>query len=168
MNKNMSHDKKPEVKCVCACGYKHFNTVACKIKTLDITLSPAVLNGQEDIVIDVFILTDTNSTSGEQGQITNFTSQFSIIEIVQRKVHIIDHLNDENGNFNTASPITWTPISLNDTVERYRLHVNTLPNKIFKTMDAHLFIQFWRSGSNGSRTANQSLSSYCPEIVINV
>lgn len=162
----MSHEKKVEVKCVCACGYKHYNTVACKIKTMDFTLTPAVLNGTEDIIVDIFILTDTNSNAGEQGQITNFSSQFSAIEITQKKVHIIDQLNDNDGNFNTASPIMWTRISQDETVERYRLHVNALPSKIIKTIDAHLFVQFWRSGSNGDRTANQSLSSYCPQIVI--
>lgn len=160
----MTHVKTPAIKCVCACGYKHFNSVACKIKSVELLLSPAVLNGTEDILVDVFILTDTNSTSGEQGQITNFTSQFSVIELAQKKLHIIDHLNDENGNFNTNSPITWTMISQEDTVERYRLHVNALPEKISKTIDATLLFQFWRSGSNGGRTANQSLSSYCPEI----
>ena len=163
----MSHEKKPEIKCVCACGYKHYNTVACKIKTIDIPLSPAVLSGSADIFVDVFILTDTNSTSGEQGQITNFTSQFSAIELLQRKIKVIDHLNDSSGNFNTTSPISWTKISSTDTVERYQLHVNSLPQKIVTTLEAHIFIQFWRSGSSGARTANQSLSSYCPELIIN-
>lgn len=166
----------PKIQCHCACGRRHHHSLPCKSQTFEIPLSPAVLSGAQDLTIQVFLLEaplpTVAATTGEQCEIEPFqppepvcTSQFSAIHIKQHKATVCHGLNDNDGNLNAASPIQWTSLpSPSASVERYLLHVNTLPSQIDSTKPAELFMQFWRT-CQGGKTKHQQLSRHCAQIV---
>ena len=159
-------EKIPTIKCSCSCGYKHFNAVPCKIQLLDVPLPLSVLCGSKDLVVQVYLFEAAMSDgqSGPQCSTSDFTSQFSAISMQQRKTTVYTSLNDASGNLSATSPIQWTTMSApSPSVERYRLHVASLPAPFDAQHDAKLSIQFWRSATVEAK--NQKLSSHCAEVV---
>lgn len=166
-------EKLPVIKCACSCGFKHYNAVPCKIQTLEIPLSPSVLAGSVDLIVQVFLFESplSDGVSGPQcvTVLPDFTSQFSAISLHQRKITAFTLLNDASGNLSPTSAMRWTmQAAPSPSVERYRLHVASLPASFDLQHDAKLVVQFWRSATVDGKSQNQKLSSHCPEITATV
>lgn len=172
----MSQNKLPKIQCRCACGRRHHNSVPCYSQTFEIPLSPLVLSGLQDLIVQVYLveseMEQLPAVMGEQCDVEAYqppdpvcTSQFSAITLKQRKVTIYNGINDNDGNFNATSAIQWIPVAVPAaSVERYSLHVQTLPPQIDIAKPAELSVQFWRT-CQGGKTNYQKLSRHCAEIV---
>jgi hypothetical protein len=157
---------KPKIKCACSCGYKHHNAVPCTIQTIELTLPANVLDGSHDLIIEVFLLDGAVGTTGTQGPLITYTSQFSAISLTQGKNIIYVSLNDSTGSLSPTSTIQWTmQTAPAPSVEQYRLHVGTLPAPIVTTIESRFVFQFWRQGTFNGRSRHQALSKRCAEVV---
>ena len=157
-------EKLPVIKCSCACGFKHYNSIPCKIQNLEIPLSTSVLGGTTDLIVQVFLV--ESPAENDPQMVEHYVSQFSAIQMQQKKQTIYNSLNDSTGNLSTTSLIRWT---VQDTpsasVERYRLHVANLPPFFNTELEAKLTVQFWRVGTVNGKSKTQKLSKHCPEVI---